>query len=88
MADEGIEVEDLPSTRPWIIVLAMFGGLTVYFTVAQIAEFAKDKLAGWFHTASGKAALADADEFGIVDTAASNVLKKATLINLISSIRI
>lgn len=38
------------------------------------------------HNAASKAALADADEMGVIDTAASNILKKFTLANLISSI--
>ncbi|MDQ0132670.1 hypothetical protein J2T08_000571 [Neorhizobium galegae] len=38
------------------------------------------------HNAATKAALADADEMGVIDTAASNVLKKLTLANLITSI--
>lgn len=38
------------------------------------------------HNATAKTALADADEFGVIDTAASNVLKKVTLANMVSSI--
>ncbi|WP_105435683.1 hypothetical protein [Neorhizobium tomejilense] len=38
------------------------------------------------HNAATKAALADADEMAVIDTAAANVLKKFTLANLISSI--
>lgn len=45
-----------------------------------------DVTASAIHNAATKAALADADELGVVDTAASNVLKKSTLANLIDSI--
>ncbi len=89
MADERIEVEDLPSTSIPSVdhrVPAMLGGLTVYLTVAQVVEFAKDKLAGWFHAASGKAALADADEFGVSDSEASYTLKKVLFSDLRRSV--
>lgn len=39
-------------------------------------------VAGIIHAATGKTTLVDTDEFGVVDTAASNVLKKFTWANL------
>ncbi len=84
MADERIEVEDLPSTSIPSVdhrVPAMLGGLTVYLTVAQIVEFAKDKLAGWFHGAASKATPVDADEVPIYNSAGA-VLGRVTFANL------
>ncbi|KQV28088.1 hypothetical protein ASC97_06995 [Rhizobium sp. Root1203] len=84
MADERIEVEDLPSTSIPSVdhrVPAMLGGLTVYLTVAQIVEFAKDKLAGWFHGAPSKVTPVDADEAPIYNSAGA-VLGRVTFANL------
>lgn len=84
MADERIEVEDLPSTSipsEDHRVPAMLGGLTVYLTVAQIVEFAKGKLAGWFHASPSKSTPVDADEVPIYNSVGA-VLGRVTFANL------
>lgn len=55
--------------------------LYIYNGATWIACSATD-IAATIHAATGKSALVDADEVGVVDTEASNVLKKFTIANL------
>ncbi|CDN52545.1 Hypothetical protein RG1141_CH01800 [Neorhizobium galegae bv. officinalis bv. officinalis str. HAMBI 1141] len=67
--------------------VAVVGGLYSAFHWAQkAAAVVTGGIAAAFHAATAKAAIDDADEFGLADSAAAWALKKATLANLISSI--
>ena len=55
--------------------------LYIYNGTSWVACSSTD-IAATIHAATGKSALVDADEVGVVDTEASNVLKKFTIANL------
>lgn len=57
-------------------------GGTIDSTALTVSQFVSGDVAGDIHAATGKSTPVDADELGIVDSAASNVLKKLTFANL------
>lgn len=84
----GVQINELPaaaSAQSDHEIPAQRGGQTVKLTVAQIIA-AIQNIGLYISGATAKTSLVDADLIGISDSAASNVLKKTTLAQLVSSI--